>query len=174
MTQLDPVRQLLSDRGCPEDVVAAGLDGLVARWSSIVASVETGYALGLDDLLNDLDTRRAERRARRGRAGGRDGRAGTGDSLDERLRAVSIVTGCLWGEDVEEDDGLTSREQWWYYRRPSRLNDDLAAELEAWGPLHGREDGPHEGHGPGEVRLGSISPPAQEAPPARRGPLFRT
>ena len=141
MTQLDPVRQLLSDRGCPEDVVAAGLDGLVARWSSIVADVETGYALGLDDLLNDLDTRDALSGALAVAApADAMGARAQVDSLDERLRAVSIVTGCLWGEDVEEDDGLTSREQWWYYRRPSRLNDDLAAELEAWGLLHGRED----------------------------------
>jgi len=141
MSELDPVQQLLADRGCPEEVVAAGLDGLVARWSSIVASVETGYAFGLDDLLNDLDTRDALSGALvvAAPAEGAHARAQV-EALDARLRAVSIVSRCLWGDEVEEDDGLSPQVQWWYYRRPSRLNDDLAAELEAWGLLHDHED----------------------------------
>lgn len=141
MSELDPVQRLLADRGCPDDVVAAGLDGLVSRWSSIVASVEAGYRLGLDDLLNDLDTRDAlsgalvvARPAERASA-----RAQV-DALDARLRAVSVASPCLWGDDVEEDDGLSPQDHWWYYRRPSRLNDDLAAELAAWGLLHDPED----------------------------------
>lgn len=141
MSTLDPVRQLLYDRGCPDDVVAAGIDGLITRWSSIVVSMETGYAFGLDDLLNDMDTRDALDGALAVAApGDREAARAQVDALDARYRAVSLVTGCLWGEDVEEDDGLTPHDQWWYYRRPSQLNDDLAAELEAWGLLHDPAD----------------------------------
>jgi hypothetical protein len=57
MTEDDSVREFLSDRGCPDEVVTAGLDGLVSEWERAVVQVESGYPLGLDDYLNDLDGR---------------------------------------------------------------------------------------------------------------------
>ena len=42
------VHRLLMDRGAPDALVRGGLPGLVEAWAAIVASVEGGYALGLD------------------------------------------------------------------------------------------------------------------------------
>lgn len=136
MSEHDVVRRLLIDRGCPDDVVAGGLAGLADRWDAIVRSVEDGYTFGLDDYLNDMDLRDTifaalavampdERAEVEGRI----------EALDARLRAVTLPAPCLWGEDVEEDDGLDPGREWWYYVRPAKLNDELADELGAWGLL---------------------------------------
>ena len=53
----DPIRRFLRARGVADHVVAGGLDGLVADWEHTAERVESGYALGLDDYLNDLDAR---------------------------------------------------------------------------------------------------------------------
>ncbi|MEP7384038.1 MAG: hypothetical protein ABI910_20330 [Gemmatimonadota bacterium] len=141
MTELDPVRRVLTDRGCTEEIVKDGLKGLLDRWSAIVASLDAEYALGLDDFLNDMDVRDALAAvlpvappAERSEAQQRL------DALDASLRAATVQTGCLWGEEVEEDDGLDPNREWWYYRRPTRLNEEFAGELEAWGLLHGDGD----------------------------------
>ncbi len=134
MTELDPVRRALADRGCPEAVVQGGLDGLLRRWKMTVDSVVAVYALSLDDYLNDMDVRDAlavtlpladesEARVARERL----------EEIDERFRSVTVATGCLWGEDVEEDDALDPAREWWYYRRPIQLNSEFADELVAWG-----------------------------------------
>ena len=136
MSEHDVVRRLLIDRACPEDVVEGGLPGLVDRYEAIVKSVEEGYAFGLDDYLNDMDLRDTlfavmavilpdERAAVEGRV----------DALDARLRAVTVASPCLWGDDVEEDDGLDPGREWWYYVRPAKLTEDFANELSAWGLL---------------------------------------
>lgn len=134
MTELDPVRRALADRGCPEAVVQGGLNGLLERWGATVDSVAAAYPLSLDDYLNDMDVRDAlavtlpladdaDARAARVRL----------ESIDERFRSVTVATGCLWGDDVEEDDALDPAREWWYYRRPIQLNEEFAAELVAWG-----------------------------------------
>ena len=51
------VHVFLLSRGCPDDVVEMGLEGLLLEWERAVAQVESGYPLGLDDYLNDLDGR---------------------------------------------------------------------------------------------------------------------
>ena len=51
------VHEFLLSRGCPDDVVQMGLEGLLGEWERAVAQVESGYPLGLDDYLNDLDGR---------------------------------------------------------------------------------------------------------------------
>src|SRR6266850_3516824 len=56
-SDLDPVRSFLRQRGCPEEVVAAGLEGLIDEWERVVEQVSRIYPLGLDDYLNDLDGR---------------------------------------------------------------------------------------------------------------------
>jgi len=141
MTEPDAVRQVLADRGCPDDVVRAGLAGLAERWAMIVAAVEAGYAFGLDDLLNDMDLRELIAGALEVAPAAEEGAHRPAIvALDARLRAVSVPTRCLWGDDVEEDDGLAPERNWWYYLRPAQLNDDLAAELAAWGLLDDGED----------------------------------
>lgn len=141
MTELDPVRRALADRGCPEAVVQGGLDGLLERWSATVDSVAAEYPLSLDDYLNDMDVRDAlavtlplagdaEARAARARL----------EPIDERFRSATLGTDCLWGADVEEDDALDPERDWWYYRRPLRLNEEFAAELVAWGLMNEGEE----------------------------------
>lgn len=136
MSELDAVRQLLADRGCPEELVRGGLPMLAEKWEAVVASVEGGYPFGLDDFLNDMDLRDAiagalvvatpdEKAAVRPSI----------DALDRRLQSASAASPCLWGEDVEEDDGLDPGREWWYYLRPLQLNEDFAGELAAWGLL---------------------------------------
>ena len=134
MTELDPVRRVLTDRGSPAEVVNGGLDGLLDRWTSIVESVAAEYPLTLDDYLNDMDVRDALA-AVLPVASARDASVGQQrlGPLDERFGMLTVATGCLWGDDVEEDDALDPEREWWYYRRPLQLNDDLASELEAWG-----------------------------------------
>src|SRR5262249_10692110 len=95
----EAVRDFLRSRGCPEPVVSAGLAGLIEDWDRIVGEIETGYRLGLDDYLNDLDGREliaaalasvpkiltpALRRKL--------------DAADQRARAALVPAGrCLWG-----------------------------------------------------------------------------
>ena len=136
MTANDPVRAYLEERGVPPELVAGGLDGLVDRWSDIVDEVEDGYPLPLDDYLNDMDLRDVLADALK--LASSDVARPTVERLklvDARMRAASVVTGCLWGEDVEKDDKLDPSRQWWYYQHPCELNDELEAELDAWGLL---------------------------------------
>ena len=136
MSEHDVVRRLLIDRGCPDDVVEGGLVGLANKWEVIVGSIEEGYTFGLDDYLNDMDLRdtifAALAVAMPDERASIDARI---DALDARLRAATLPSPCLWGEDVEEDDGLDPGREWWYYVRPAKLNDELADELGAWGLL---------------------------------------
>lgn len=131
MTANDPVRAFLENRGCPEDVVSGGLEGLVAEWERAVQQVETGYPLGLDDYLNDLDGRQLledaldvaseiERAATVARV----------KSADARMRrAVRLVNECLWGARVADQEGWSADRNWWYFGVPMNpgpiLRDDL-------------------------------------------------
>ncbi|MCC6927713.1 MAG: hypothetical protein IT359_01870 [Gemmatimonadaceae bacterium] len=141
MSEFDVVRRLLIERGCPDDVVEGGLAGLASKWDAIVRSVEEGYPFGFDDYLNDMDLRDTlfaalavampdEREQVEGRV----------EALDARMRAVTLPCPCLWGEEVEEDDGLDPGREWWYFVRPAKPNDELAGELAAWGFM---DDNPH-------------------------------
>ncbi|MEO7966981.1 MAG: hypothetical protein ABIT38_24040, partial [Gemmatimonadaceae bacterium] len=55
--------------------------------------------------------------------------------IDDRLRAATLPSPSLWGSDVEAEEGHSPEREWWYYRRPILLSDDLREELEAWGLL---------------------------------------
>lgn len=145
MTELDPVRRALADRGCPETVVQGGMEGLLERWRTTVDSVAAGYQLSLDDYLNDMDVRDALSTALQvtdddDREQARQRLA----PLDERFHAVTVASRCLWGDDVEEDDALDPARDWWYYRRPMQLNEEFIDELMAWGLMNddGRESSP--------------------------------
>ena len=51
----DPIREYLKKKGCPENVVKSGLQGLITTWETIVIEVSNGYDLTLEDYLNDMD-----------------------------------------------------------------------------------------------------------------------
>jgi hypothetical protein len=129
----DPVRDYLRDRGCGEHVIEGGLEGLVESWEKTVRQVEEGYSLTLDDYLNDLDARQliadalpvasdqqlAESRALLSRA-------------DQKMRSLTEpVKGCLWGEEVAEEEGWTAEDNWWYFARPIKADAEFLAEIEA-------------------------------------------
>ncbi len=133
MTADDPVREFLRARGCPDEVVAGGLAGLVGDWERAGAQVEAGYPLGLDDYLNDLDARQLIEEclavasdAERAKASARVAAA------DERIRRhVRLIDECLWGSKVAALERWTRERNWWYFAVPKSpgalLRDDLAA-----------------------------------------------
>ena len=53
----DPVVVFLQSQGCSRSVIEGGLPGLVATWEQVVDRVALEYAGGLEDYLNDMDTR---------------------------------------------------------------------------------------------------------------------
>jgi hypothetical protein len=129
----DPARDYLRERGCGEHVVEGGLEGLVENWEKTVHQVEEGYSLTLDDYLNDLDGRQliAEVLAVAGdqRRAAIEARL---DRADEKMRSLTEPTaGCLWGEEVAEEEGWTAQENWWYFARPINADPELLAEIDA-------------------------------------------
>ena len=139
MTTPDPVRALLRQRGCPDWLVAGGLPALVERWEGTVRSVEVGYPFTLDDYLNDLDLRlllqlALEAAEAAGEPVGAERHAAV-EAIDDRLRAATVPGPCLWGSDVEWEEGHSPEREWWYYRRPAKLTAELREELDAWGLL---------------------------------------
>lgn len=126
----DPITTFLRARGVAEHLVAGGVDGLVAEWERIAATIAHGYELTLDDYLNDMDVREI-----------------LGDVLasmpepdgplidrlrdaDELVRRATVVgTPCLWGEQNRVRHGWTARENWWYFAVPTAPGEDLAADL---------------------------------------------
>ena len=125
------IREFLRARGCPETVVEAGAEGLIEEWERVVAAIETGYPLGLDDYLNDIDGRemiaavreavpRALTPTQRRRL----------ELADSRARAQMVPHGkCLWGERLAAANGWDPVIHWWYFMRPKRPGPDLNLEL---------------------------------------------
>ncbi|MBK8250351.1 MAG: hypothetical protein IPK85_23590 [Gemmatimonadetes bacterium] len=130
----DAVQRLLEARGCPAPIVAAGLPGLVSMWSEIVATIESGYPLTLDDYLNDMDLRDllAAAIAVAGPEGPREVEERL-TSADARFRAQTMPSPCLWGDDIADEEGLDAEREWWYYRRPTRPGEALSEDLQTWG-----------------------------------------
>lgn len=124
-------KEFLRSRGCPEGVVAGGADGLIEEWERVVGLVETGYKLGLDDYLNDLDGReliaalvahitRALTPTQKRRL----------EAADMRMRAAVKPLGrCLWGDRLAAANGWDATRNWWYFSRPAKPGPDLAQEL---------------------------------------------
>lgn len=123
----------LRRRGCPDFVVDAGLDGLVARWARVVDTVEAGYALGLDDYLNDMDARQLVHEAVpvAGRAIAR--RVGPKlAAADQRLRALMRpAKHCLWGDGLAKANGWSRETHWWYFEVPREAGPTLTGDLGA-------------------------------------------
>jgi len=128
----DDMREFLKERGCPDDVVAGGLEGLVATWEHTVSQVEAGYPLGLDDYLNDLDGRQlledALDEAPAGTAAALRGRV---EAADARMRRhVNRVDECLWGERVAAAERWDADRNWWYFAVPRQPAGMLREDLE--------------------------------------------
>jgi len=128
------VTRFLSERGCPDDVVEGGLEGLIAAWKRVADHVADGYSLGLDDYLNDLDGRQLLEEAlahatdeERASAMPRIRRT------DERMKSLVVPTlECLWGDKVAEQEGWSPESHWWYFSLPRApgelLREDLGEE----------------------------------------------
>lgn len=130
MTSSDPLARYMEERGCPRDLIREGLPGLVARWEKVVAEVESGYKLGFDDYLNDMDLRDIL-------AGGLEAGGELEPALESRLAAADarfgvVVQPCdsLWGDPDYDEGAPDPEQQWWYYRRPRSPGEALRAELE--------------------------------------------
>lgn len=128
---VDAVRELLRGRGCHETVVSGGLEGLIADWEGVAESIETGYGLGLDDYLNDVDGRELIAAIESGVPG-----AFTPSlrrrlaAADARARAALVPhVRCLWGERLAAGNGWTRESHWWYFMRPRTPGRELAEEL---------------------------------------------
>lgn len=127
----DPVQRYLLQRGSAAHVVRGGLRGLLEGWERVVDQVAAGYALGLDDYLNDMDLRdliegalplaaQSERASAAARLA----------AADARLKALVEPAGsCLWGAAAAREHGWTPERQWWYFTRPRRAGAELLADL---------------------------------------------
>jgi hypothetical protein len=132
MKKKDPIKDFLKEKGCPQHVVEGGIPGLVKNWEQVVEEVNKGYALTLDDYLNDLDGRQILEEALV------IAPKGTGDKIRERVRRadqkmrtlVEPAGKCLWGSEVAETEGWTPEKNWWYFSRPKKGDADFLAEID--------------------------------------------
>jgi hypothetical protein len=101
-------------------------------WERIVAQVESGYRLDLDDWLNDMDLRRALDETMSDPAiSVTPAFAGRLMAIDRRfLRATADAGKCLWGAAVAAREGWHADRQWWYFRRPRNGNAALDREID--------------------------------------------
>lgn len=129
----DPVRAYLRESGCGPHIIEGGLPGLIEQWQTITQSVENGYELGLDDYLNDMDTRQLIEESLEVATPEQHMEAADELArLDQlMLSAVEATDGCLWGAEVAEEEGWNVNQNWWYFSRPTRGNEELDAEIEA-------------------------------------------
>jgi hypothetical protein len=129
-TEHDAVHTYLISRGCAPLIVRRGLGGLLEQWSGIVAAVERGRDMTLDEWLNDMDLRDIlagamaaatphERRAAAMRL----------DEADDRFRSMTVLSPCLWGDDIAQTNSWRAEWQWWYFRRPTLPGPILREDL---------------------------------------------
>jgi hypothetical protein len=132
MPATDPVRELLREKGCPSHIVEGGLAGLIENWEAIVESVSEGYALGLDDYLNDMDARQLlEESLAVASSDAREAALARVRAADETMKAAIEPAGrCLWGDEVAEEEGWAPQKNWWYFSKPVNANPELLAEIE--------------------------------------------
>ena len=128
----DPIAAFLRKQGASYAVVANGLRGLVENWERIVVLVESGYAQGLDDYLNDMDGRQLlENALELASADARNSVMARVRDADHRMLVLLKPAGkCLWGPIAAEDEGWTPERNWWYFQVPKSSGSALQAELE--------------------------------------------
>jgi len=121
----------LRRRGCPDYVVDEGLDGLIERWERVTDAVETGYPLGLDDYLNDVDARQLIHDATP--VAGRSIARRVAPKLeiaDQRMRALlRPAQHCLWGDALAKRNGWSRETHWWYFEVPRHAGPTLMGDL---------------------------------------------
>jgi hypothetical protein len=134
VTQPDPVREYLRQRGASYSVIANGLRGLVDNWERVVAEVEAGYDRPFDDYLNDLDGRQLLANALEiAPEEVREAYTGRIAATDARVKAVTRPSArCLWGQIVADEEGWKPDRNWWYFLLPTAPGPKLAAELAGW------------------------------------------
>jgi hypothetical protein len=124
--------EFLKAKGAADHVIKAGLAGLLDNWERVVASVQKGYALGLDDYLNDMDVRQlleetlaavSEKERLK-----YQGRLRQSDALMRTL--VKTTDKCLWGDPSARSEGWTREKNWWYFSRPLQGDAEFLSELE--------------------------------------------
>ena len=126
----DPIQTLLRARGCPDRTVEGGLNGLVGQWESVVASITSGYSLGLDDYLHDMDVRQIldEALAMAGPSARR--LASRVAAVDEKLRQLVAPAGrCLWGDALAKRNRWSVEKNWWYFTRPREAASALLEDI---------------------------------------------
>ena len=132
MKMKDPIKDFLKEKGCPQHVAEGGILGLIENWEQVIEEVKKGYALTLDDYLNDLDGRQILEEALE------IAPKVTGDKIRERVRradrkmrtVVEPAGKCLWGSEVAETEGWTPEKNWWYFSRPKKGDADFLAEID--------------------------------------------
>jgi hypothetical protein len=132
MPATDPVRELLAEKGCPSHIIEGGLSGLIENWEAIVESVSEGYALTLDDYLNDMDARQLlEEALAVAPLNERKSALERVRAADETIKAALEPAGrCLWGDEVAEEEGWAPQKNWWYFSKPVSADPELLAEIE--------------------------------------------
>lgn len=124
----DAIRRMLRARGVADHVVQGGLEGLVAAWEHTAAAIEQGYALTLDDYLNELDARQILEVVLRASPEPDGPLLDRMRAADARVRAATVPsTRCVWGGGGVP--GWTERRNWWYFVIPRHPGADLADDL---------------------------------------------
>jgi len=119
-------------RGFSRHVCEGGFGYLLGRWTKIVAAVEAGYGLLLDEYLNDLDARRIidELATHASDEEWADVEAVL-PSLDERfVEATRPVSACAYGATDEQKSRYDRGRHWYYFRVPQDLS--LVPDRERW------------------------------------------
>ena len=114
----------------PPDV--SELQELIDQWTTFATELaRKDYTFGLDNWLNDVDVRELILEALP-----MFSREEMGDhalKLDEADRAFTAATRdfkrCVWGGGTARKEKWTAQKNWWYFRTPTRSNDQLEDEL---------------------------------------------
>src|SRR5262249_26481535 len=126
----DPVRNRLKELGASEHVVSGGLEGLVAKWESIVKDISNGYTLDLDEYLNDVDVRQLLEEVITRVPDLSPELLERIHVADNLLKHSSTRAKCVWGNDVAHKEGWTPEKNWWYFVVPKKASPELKNGLE--------------------------------------------
>jgi hypothetical protein len=114
----------------PPDV--GELRELIDQWTSFTRDLEQkGYNFDLDNWRNDVDVRELILEAlpmfSREEMGDHALKL---DAADTSFRAATRdFKRCVWGHGTAKKEKWTAQKNWWYFRTPTRTNDQLEDEL---------------------------------------------
>ncbi|HRC56520.1 MAG: hypothetical protein IPI49_25765 [Myxococcales bacterium] len=127
---IEDVSKFLRARGCPEFVIEGGLEGLLASWERFAAGLALGYTLGLEEYLNDLDTRQILADLLLNVPAAAFVAMHRVAAADELVRTSTRPHAvCLWGADNAQRHGYTADHNWWYFAVPVQGNPGLLAKI---------------------------------------------